>query len=83
MTMHETAEHERPNAAMDQALQESFPASDPPSVAPKHATPMTEHESAQHATAEHERPNAAMDQALQESFPASDPPSVAPKHAKP
>lgn len=39
MTIHETAEHQHPNEAMDQALEESFPASDPPSVAPKHTTP--------------------------------------------
>jgi hypothetical protein len=31
--------HDHPDEATDQALEESFPASDPPSVGPKHTVP--------------------------------------------
>ena len=52
---------------LDEALKESFPASDPPAVSPPEKSPAEEDE---------------VDEAAQESFPASDPGAATQPHKK-
>lgn len=74
-------------ARLDEALEESFPASDPPAVsrpdpAPKqHPAPSGPDEAARAAGCELKAHDSrTLDEALDESFPASDPPSIVQPH---
>ncbi|MFG1378128.1 hypothetical protein [Xanthobacter autotrophicus] len=74
-------------ARLDEALEESFPASDPPAVsrpdpAPKqHPEPSGPDEAARAAGCEHKAHDSrTLDEALDETFPASDPPAIVQPH---
>lgn len=72
-------------ARLDEALEESFPASDPPAVSrpdPAPAQdPSKQDEAARAAGCAHKaQQSKALDEALEESFPASDPPSIVQPH---
>lgn len=58
---------------LDEALEESFPAGDPPSVT---RAPKADGEPRDAAAREKERVSDELDEALEDSFPASDPPSL-------
>lgn len=79
------------DARLDEALAESFPASDPPAIAraTPPAAPKAEAAGATAATAaaataatceRKARDSRTLDEALDESFPASDPPSIVQPH---
>ncbi|MFG1279317.1 hypothetical protein [Xanthobacter autotrophicus] len=74
-------------ARLDEALEESFPASDPPAVsrpdpAPARSPePSAQEEAARAAGCEHKAHDSqTLDEALDESFPASDPPAIVQPH---
>ena len=72
-------------ARLDEALEESFPASDPPAVSrpdPAPASrPSAQEEAARIAGCEHKaHDSSTLDEALDETFPASDPPAIVQPH---
>lgn len=66
---------------LDEALEESFPASDPPAAAHITGAEVSGTKSARE-TAHDQAESDLLDEALDESFPASDPPSMTRKHGK-
>jgi hypothetical protein len=66
-------------AEVNEALKESFPASDPPVLNTETAAPAADAaravEAAEEVDAEREAEEAEVDETLDDSFPASDPPS--------
>lgn len=63
---------------MDETLEDTFPASDPP--APGHITGAQDTPASDDEAAQDE--SAALDEALEDTFPASDPPAVTIKHGR-
>ncbi|MFG1461821.1 hypothetical protein V5F77_02895 [Xanthobacter sp. DSM 24535] len=64
------------DAKLDKALEDSFPASDPPAIGGPHAITGPEKAAPEHPAEETcEAESDALDEALEESFPASDPPA--------
>lgn len=66
---------------LDQALEESFPASDPPAINPPAPRDAPQGDAArQAACAQKAHDSKTLDEALDESFPASDPPAIVQPH---
>lgn len=83
-----TAAHAAPNGErkLDEALEQTFPASDPPSAnnftgAEMHAEPAVRSADAPPHTHD-QAASDQLDEALDESFPASDPPAMTLKHGR-
>ncbi|MFG1345222.1 hypothetical protein V5F59_10040 [Xanthobacter autotrophicus DSM 431] len=79
------AENRKADARLDEALEESFPASDPPAIlgedAPLHTPKEKKDETARAAACDHKiQASRTLDEALDESFPASDPPAISQPH---
>lgn len=77
------AEKRKADARLDEALEESFPASDPAAIlgedAPLHRP--KEKEAARATACDHKiQASRTLDEALDESFPASDPPAISQPH---
>ncbi|MDP2125180.1 MAG: hypothetical protein Q8J92_12430 [Parvibaculum sp.] len=72
-------------AEVNEALKESFPASDPPVLNTETAAPAADAaravKAAEEGEAEREAEEAEVDETLDDSFPASDPPSWTGTHA--
>ena len=71
--------------ALDNALEESFPASDPDSVSPDKSSPAKAPPAEHGKTAEQkpdEHKEQTLDEGVEESFPASDPVSISTKKTK-
>ncbi|MDI4664245.1 hypothetical protein K9U40_07850 [Xanthobacter autotrophicus] len=66
---------------LDEALEESFPASDPPAISRPRPASAPVDEAARAAACEHKaHDSGTLDEALDESFPASDPPAIVQPH---
>ncbi len=78
------ADRHRQEAELDKALENSFPASDPPAATnPSSFTgaEVARDKDAKAKSPEHQAASEALDKELDDSFPASDPPSVMRKHS--
>lgn len=69
-----------PEETLDEALEESFPASDPPAPARPHRHSAAEEDARRKACSEKAEDSLTLDEALDESFPASDPPAIVQPH---
>lgn len=75
--MNETNGRSDIDAKLDDALDDSFPASDPPSIvrSPRPAESAPSAAQDEQSRAKKRAQSDALDEALEESFPASDPPA--------
>ena len=69
-----------PEEALDEALTESFPASDPPAPARPHRHSAAEEEARRKGCDYKADVSETLDEALDETFPASDPPAIVQPH---